>query len=347
MPKFEQPKSSKSKTFLSLASFVDTTIIPTTMNTIRFVVTVVLGLHAHPSIAFFPLCRTPHVKSSSRVWIERDKDGNIKKGLVEYILDPKPTKIPPELKEEIYKAESNTEAAKQRQFRVIGYSAVAVVLVAFGFLNVFLTELRSATEQEAGSRISLDSLGWGWVESNGFFNFMLSTKIGGALGIMGGASSAMLVEAEMDSQRQNAEKIYEELERRRSEKLNRLPRKKKQKTSTPTQSKRKQSGSQKKRLAALSEVVDDDEESVTEGNETMEQSEEQEDAQKVTQEEGLMGKLKELYEKADSMAASQALLLNKELEDRGVIEKITDESGLKVIGKEAAAKLVEEKKDNI
>ena len=36
------------------------------------------------------------------------------------------------------------------------------------------------------------------------------------------------------------------------------------------------------------------------------------------------------------MAASQALLLNKELEDRGVVEKITDESGLKVIGKEAA-----------
>ena len=34
-------------------------------------------------------------------------------------------------------------------------------------------------------------------------------------------------------------------------------------------------------------------------------------------------------------AASQALLLNKELEDRGVIEKITDESGLKVVGKEA------------
>ena len=37
------------------------------------------------------------------------------------------------------------------------------------------------------------------------------------------------------------------------------------------------------------------------------------------------------------MAASQALLLNKELEDRGMIEKITDETGLKVVGKKAAA----------
>jgi hypothetical protein len=38
------------------------------------------------------------------------------------------------------------------------------------------------------------------------------------------------------------------------------------------------------------------------------------------------------------MAASQALLLNKKLEDAGVVEKITDETGLKVIGKEEAAK---------
>lgn len=52
---------------------------------------------------------------------------------------------------------------------------------------------------------------------------------------------------------------------------------------------------------------------------------------------GIFGKIKGFYEKADSMAASQALLLNKELEDRGVIDKITDESGLKVIGKDAAA----------
>jgi len=56
-------------------------------------------------------------------------------------------------------------------------------------------------------------------------------------------------------------------------------------------------------------------------------------------EEGFLGKMKDFYDQADNMAASQALLLNKELEDRGVVDKITDESGLKVIGKDAAAKL--------
>ena len=60
---------------------------------------------------------------------------------------------------------------------------------------------------------------------------------------------------------------------------------------------------------------------------------------------GIFGKIKGFYEKADSMAASQALLLNKELEDRGVIEKITDETGLKVVGKEKAAEAAKMKDD--
>ena len=46
------------------------------------------------------------------------------------------------------------------------------------------------------------------------------------------------------------------------------------------------------------------------------------------------------------MAASQALLLNKKLEEEGIVEKITDESGLKVIGKEAAAKLEAQKEED-
>ena len=44
------------------------------------------------------------------------------------------------------------------------------------------------------------------------------------------------------------------------------------------------------------------------------------------------------------MAASQALLLNKELEDRGIIEKITDVPGLRVVGKRARKEEEEKKK---
>ena len=111
----------------------------------------------------------------------------------------------------------------------------------------------------------------------------------------------------------------------------------------------------KKRLSALSEVIDDEPkvakavpEEVTSQDAKEEASSspssspveaETKKVEETKEEGGIFGKVKELYEKADAMAASQALLLNKELEDRGVVEKITDESGLRVIGKEEAAKL--------
>jgi signal recognition particle GTPase len=99
--------------------------------------------------------------------------------------------------------------------------------------------------------------------------------------------------------------------------------------------KKKRSGKQAKRLGALSEVVMDD------VLEPMMEQQEQPQADPEKKQEGMMEKLKDWYDKADSMAASQALLLNKKLEEEGIVEKITDETGLKVIGKEAAAKIVE------
>lgn len=106
----------------------------------------------------------------------------------------------------------------------------------------------------------------------------------------------------------------------------------------------------RKRLDALSEVVF--EEDVTNAPPVSTNNDEQtvepkgkddksqeNEAKKNEGDGGIFGKVKEFYDKADTMAQSQALLLNKELEDRGVVEKITDETGLKVIGKDAAAKL--------
>ncbi len=106
----------------------------------------------------------------------------------------------------------------------------------------------------------------------------------------------------------------------------------------------------RKRLDALSEVVFEDEQkksvsvasTPTEGESNEPKAKEDYAAEKNAKQEGeggIFGKVKDLYDKADAMAQSQALLLNKELEDRGVVEKITDETGLKVIGKDAAAKL--------
>lgn len=59
------------------------------------------------------------------------------------------------------------------------------------------------------------------------------------------------------------------------------------------------------------------------------------DLQKGEKKKGLLQNVGDFYEQADNMAAAQALLLNKNLEDRGILPKITDSTGLKVATKPA------------
>ncbi len=285
---------------------------------------------------------------------------------IQEFFDPFESKIPEELREEIYKAEANTPAAKDRGTRVALYACLAIFGIALASFNGFLTDMRDKETAEAMATAAtsipdtgnnlyiLEKNGFGWVLSNPIFKFLFTNKIGGILTLLFGGGAGILAEAEYDSKRVNAEKIYEELERRRQQKTK--PMKKKDK------GKKRRSGKEKKRLAAISEVIVEDAPDTkaelaakpTVGipvNPDVEASDdsatEEEAPTEVNAEEGdrkgMFGKMKELYEKADSMAASQALIMNKNLEDAGVIEKITDESGLKVIGREEAKKLEEEK----
>lgn len=292
-----------------------------------------------------------------------NKDDNSGKNpIFDFIFNPYESKIPAEIQKEIYEAEGNTAVAAERTQRIIKYAAVAFLGVLFSFFNVFLSELRSGPTPD-GEVVDLVTTSFGWVQSNPITSFLFLNKIGGGICLLGGAGAGLLAEAEFDTRRIQAEKIYEEMERRRANKSN--PAKKK----NPNKKKKRRSGKETKRLEALSEVVSNKSQEVTEPvveavaeaaaapSETVvttkEESvvEEPADADDVVEydasdNEGIFGKLKGFYAKADSMAASQALLLNKELEDKGVIDKITDETGLKVIGKDAAAKLKEEKKDD-
>ena len=109
-------------------------------------------------------------------------------------------------------------------------------------------------------------------------------------------------------------------------------------------SKKLKNQKKKQRLDAFAELFVEDESARSPKSEPEPAQKEDEVEKKDESEGGLMGKMKNFYDQADQMAASQALLLNKELEDRGVVEKITDETGLKVIGKDAAAKAKKEKR---
>eukprot|EP00984_Skeletonema_dohrnii_P014559 scaffold6136_cov135-Skeletonema_dohrnii-CCMP3373.AAC.4 len=262
------------------------------------------------------------------------------------------SQIPPELQDEIYAAEANTPAAQGRQARVITYIWLTIVGVTTAFFNAFLSDLRFG---DGSPSSDLAYYGFEWVQSNPLTGFLFTNKIGGALGLLGAGLSGTLAEVELRSKKENAEKIWEELQRRKEAKERPTrSNKKKNKKKRSQSSKKDMTGKQKKRMSALEELMVDDEPVVVEvppAVEASSESQEKDVDQSATSsteegEGGILGKIKGFYEKADSMAASQALLLNKELEDRGVIDKITDETGLKVVGKEAAAKLKETKTED-
>jgi len=289
-------------------------------------------------------------------------------------LSPYESKIPEELREEIYQAEANTAAARDRGTRVALYTSIAIVGIALASFNGFLTDMRDKESAiaiatavtsipDTGNNLYvLEQNGFAWVLSNPIFKFLFTNKIGGVIALLFGGGSGLMAEAEFDTKRVNAEKIYEELERRREQKLNKQTRATGR--SENKSKKKRRSGKERKRLAAISEVMMDDVPDTTaetatkispsvgipatppgeivpagsSGNDDSPTDEVGSGDKK-----GLFGKMKGFYEKADSMAASQALIMNKNLEEAGVVEKITDETGLKVIGREEAKKLEEKK----
>ena len=266
-------------------------------------------------------------------------------GPFDFLTKPFESKIPPELREEIFRAEANTPAAKERGQRVALLAVVSFVAILCAFFNVFLSELRSGGADGVG--VDLAETSFGWVQDNFLTSFLFLNKVGGGICLLGGAGAGLLAEAELDTKRTNSEKIYEELVRRREAKVKSVEGK------ISAKKKKKRSGKETKRLGALSEVfVEDEVEPTTTIASAKSASEEASSDAKVAVEEkgdekgeekGLLGQLKGFYDKADTLAASQALLLNKRLEEVGLLEKITDETGLKVIGKEEAAKLQKQK----
>lgn len=222
--------------------------------------------------------------------------------------------IPPELRKKIYEAEGNTNAAKERRVRLPVFILLTFLGSVLGIGNGVLTELS-------------DSAAEGWLFDNPF----VTTKWGGILALLSAGLFGTLAELEWRSRDENAERIWEEMKRRQAEETRKKNSKRQRATSVSTSKGGAKSDSKlSKRFSELAEILqNDDQEKLP----IVVAQEEQK------REEGFLEKIKNFYKQADDMAAAQALLLNKKLEDGGVLEKITDESGLKVIGKEAAAKL--------
>jgi len=286
------------------------------------------------------------------------------KGFINEFMSPfrKPD-IPMEYVDKIMKAEASTTAAQDRQGRVILYTVIGLITFTLGAMNAFIGITSQATNQSP-SYSSFLHLPW---DENPILDFFLLNKIGGALSLILTGIGGTMIELEHRTKVENAEKIWMELQRRRRREEedngkqiqlnegNTTSSKMSSSSSNPRSSNRSSNKKKKpnKKLSALAEVLvvetkqqSSKDESITppmsssstpvlKNNKDMVVSTPSTDmsSQTKTKSDNFLNKMKDFYNQADQLAASQALLLNKELEDRGIIEKITDETGFKVIGK--------------
>jgi len=214
--------------------------------------------------------------------------------------------------------------------------------------NIYLTTIREYENSGSFAEdvIFLNGQGYDWVTGNPVLSFFLLNGIGGGIGLFLFGICGTMIELEQRTKSESVQKIWDELVRRRESKEGK----------EKSMKKKKKRNKKKKRLDAFSELMLDDVvadvasessaatvvESSSSDNSLESSTAAVEEEQKKDEGGGILDKLKGFYNQADSMAASQALLLNKKLEEEGLVDKITDESGLLVIGKEAASKLQEE-----
>ena len=181
-----------------------------TVKTTIISIAIVMALQLHaaaaafcvPSAAFLQtrpiLQRTPSstVALNHRKYIpatER-RTTTILKGLFDDEEENPDKQIPPELRDEIYRAEANTPAAQGRQQRIFAYVFLTFAGVTTAFFNAFLSDLRFG---DGAPSTDLAYYGFGWVQENFLFSFLLMNKIGGAIGLLGAGLSGTLAEVEV------------------------------------------------------------------------------------------------------------------------------------------------------
>jgi len=240
-----------------------------------------------------------------------------------FFNDQGDSQIPEEYREKIYEIERKTPAAQGRQGRIITYSLLGVIFILFATSNVFFGKIF-----ESDPTPEMEETLWYQLSS---FIPLLSTKFGGYADGIFATICVYLIDQENAREFDTREKIWLEIKKRQES--GERPISQKAKSPAPT------SGKKAKRMKALAEVMAEEEQKpiIEEADETKSETPAEEVA--LPDNSGLLGKVIDFYKKADDMAAAQALIMNKKLEEAGVVEKITDESGLRVIGREEAKKL--------
>jgi hypothetical protein len=105
--------------------------------------------------------------------------------------------IPDEVRAEIFQAEANTPAAKDRNVRIALYASFAIVGIFISSLNVFLSSVRADAGSAANDLSAINELGFGWAASNPISSFFLLNGIGGGIALITAGFGGTMVELEV------------------------------------------------------------------------------------------------------------------------------------------------------
>ena len=105
--------------------------------------------------------------------------------------------IPDEVRDEIFRAEANTPAAKDRNTRIALYAAIALLGIVLSSLNLFLSNVRADAGGAATDLSSIEAIGFGWTGSNPITSFFLLNAFGGGIALISAGFGGTMVELEV------------------------------------------------------------------------------------------------------------------------------------------------------
>ena len=122
--------------------------------------------------------------------VQSSQDSNNDKNSIDVMMGK--VDIPEEYREEIFRAESNTPAAKDRNTRIAIFGSIALLGIAISSFNAFLSNMRDGADLTP-----INEIGFEWVSGNPLTSFLFLNKIGGGLALLSAGLGGTMVELEV------------------------------------------------------------------------------------------------------------------------------------------------------
>lgn len=143
-----------------------------------------------------PLHNVLSITRTSTIRLSSQDNDNEQKSSIDVMMGK--VDIPEEYREEIFRAEANTPAARDRNTRIAIFGIIALIGIGISSFNAFLSNMRDGVDLTP-----INDLGFGWVSSNPLTSFLFLNKIGGGLALLSAGLGGTMVELEVNYTIQN------------------------------------------------------------------------------------------------------------------------------------------------